>query len=239
MKRNFKIRIENLSRQFEDGTNTIVVLKGINACFEQGKTYAIIGSSGTGKSTLLHLISGLDTPTSGTIFFDTEIVQSLSSVQRVSKIGLIFQSPYLIKELSVLENVMIAGSINGLKESECKVRALSLLKEMGLEKTKEWEVGALSGGQRQRVSIARALMNRPHFLIADEPTGNLDKENADLIIKMLLSCQKKEKMGLIVSSHDPLVTRQMGHAFVLKKGNLCEEVELDFVREKHSRESVL
>jgi len=237
MKRNFKIRTESLGRQFEDGANTIVVLKDINVCFEQGKTYAIVGASGTGKSTLLHLISGLDVPTSGTIFFGTEIVQSLSSVQRVSKIGLIFQSPYLIKELNVLENIMIAGSINGLKEAECKARALLLLKEMGLEKTEKWEVGALSGGQRQRVSIARALMNRPHFLIADEPTGNLDKENAALVIKTLLAYQKKEQMGLIISSHDPSVTRQMEHIFVLKEGNLCEEME--FIKRENAWENVL
>lgn len=225
MNRNFKICVQNLNRQFRDGNKKIIVLQDVSISFEQGKTYAIMGASGSGKSTLLHLIAGLDVPDGGTIFFGEHNLTFLSSRERASSVGLVFQSPYLIKELTVLENVMIAGTINDLSEKMSNEKALFLLEEVGLEMVKDWDVGALSGGQRQRVSIARALMNDPAFLIADEPTGNLDEESGAALIKMLLGYRKKRGMGIIISSHDRLVTSQMEHVFILKGGMLSEIVK--------------
>jgi len=233
MEGSLEVCLQSVTKSFCDENRQITILKNINACFQQGKTHAIVGASGVGKSTLLHLIAGLDKPTSGKILIGSDEISSLSSLERASKIGLVFQSPYLIKEFSVIENVMLAGKISGLSEIECKKKALYLLKEVELEQTENWEIGKLSGGQRQRITLARALMNEPSFLIADEPTGNLDEVTGNVVMSMILSYQKKSGMGIIISSHNPAVTSLMEKVFILKNGCLIESVE--FVKAHEQR----
>lgn len=218
------LKTQDLSKKFIQGTNEIVVLKDINTFFTQEKTYAITGISGSGKSTLIHILAGLDTPTTGTVLFNDTIINTFSSSQRShflnQSIGLVFQSPYLLRELSIVENVLLPGLISGKTKSNCLARAEKLLKKIDLFHKKDSKPGELSGGQQQRVAIARALFNQPEFLIADEPTGNLDIETGNSIIQLLLSCHQEWGMGIILSSHDDYVTQKMDEVYTLHKGIL-------------------
>lgn len=217
---------QEISKTFVQGTEKITVLSTINATFVQQKSYAITGISGSGKSTLMHIISGLDTPTSGTVLFNNQSIQAFSADERShflnQSIGLVFQSPHLIRELSVLENVILPGLIAGVAKNECIQRAEQLLHKVSLSDKKNQKPGELSGGQQQRVAIARALFNEPAFLIADEPTGNLDIMTGKAIVDLLVSCHHEWGMGLIISSHDEYVTQRMGEIYVLEQGTLVK-----------------
>ena len=190
----------------------------------QKKSYAITGISGSGKSTFIHILAGLDTPTTGTVLFNDAILHTFSPTQREhflnKSIGLVFQSPHLIKELSVIENIIIPGLIQGRSHNDCENKAIKLLKKIELLDKKNSKIGELSGGQQQRVAIARALFNDPAFLIADEPTGNLDLATGKNIIDLLLSCQEEWGMGIIVSSHDEYVAEKMNETYELHEGIL-------------------
>lgn len=220
------IEAQGIKKNFIQGERQIAVLKGIDACFEQGKTYAITGVSGTGKSTFLHLLAGLDIPTEGTISFGGKNLAILSSSERSlflnKSIGLIFQSPYLIKELSVVENVMVPGMIAGGGFETCKKRALELLGSVGILEMAESCPMSLSGGQQQRVAVARAIFNEPSFLLADEPTGNLDIKTGKKIVDLLLKCRQQWAMGIIVSSHDSYVAHSMEQVYQICEGILVE-----------------
>ncbi len=211
-------------KNYVQGNSIVPVLKGVSATFEQGKSYAITGVSGSGKSTLIHLLAGLDVPSQGTVHYDGQDINSFAESQKSNflnkTIGLVFQSPYLIKELSVLENVMIKGLIAGRSSAECKDGAVQLLKNVGLEEKIYGYPGQLSGGQQQRVALARALMNKPQFLLADEPTGNLDPQTAQTILDLIIAAQKEWGMGLIISSHDRFVTDRMETVLEVKDGKL-------------------
>ncbi len=214
----------NVYKQYTQGGTTIPVLRGVDALFEQGASYAITGISGSGKSTLLHLLAGLDKPSSGEILFDQTDIGTFSTNERSlflnSKLGLMFQFPYLIKELTAQENVALKGLIGGRSHQECMAQALDLLAHVGLGDQKDVYPGQLSGGQQQRVALARGLMNEPDFLIADEPTGNLDEATGTAVIDLMLRIQEERGMGIIVSSHDEYVTGRMNSIYELKDGIL-------------------
>jgi len=215
---------QDISKTFTQGTEKITVLNTINATFSQEKSYAITGISGSGKSTLMHIISGLDKPTSGIVLFNNQSIHAFSADDRSrflnKSIGLVFQSPHLIRELSVIENVMVPGLINNRSKNECIQRAEELLSKVGLHEKKNSKPGELSGGQQQRVAIARALFNEPAFLMADEPTGNLDLATGKAIVDLLISCHHEWGMGLIISSHDEYVTERMQQVYTLSNGIL-------------------
>ncbi len=215
---------QNISKQFTQGNQQITVLKNITCRFEQNKSYAITGISGSGKSTLIHILAGLDTPTTGTILFNNNSLQLFSSAelkQFLNKsVGLVFQSPHLLKELSVIENIIIPGLINGCSRHHCEKKAIELLKKIELVHKKDSKIGELSGGQQQRIAIARALFNEPAFLIADEPTGNLDIATGKNIVDLMIACQKEWGMGIIISSHDEYVAEKMNEIYELKEGIL-------------------
>jgi len=218
------IAVKNLKKTFVQGDQSLIVLKNINVEFQEGKTYAITGVSGTGKSTFLHLIAGIDEPTKGHVSFDGKDLDKLSANQKneyLNKmVGLVFQYAHLISELSVLENIMLAGLIAGKSSEECKQKALRLLKDVGLEQKAGSQPDSLSGGQQQRVAIARAIFNEPKFLLADEPTGNLDIKTGRKIVDLILKCQQKWGMGVIISSHDPYVAESMEYIYTLSDGIL-------------------
>ena len=219
-----KIEAYNIYKEFYVQNQQENVLNGISATFEQGNTYGITGVSGTGKSTFLHILAGLEEPTSGQVLCNGKNIFQLDNKERNlflnKKIGLLFQQPYLIKELSVLENVMVPGLIAQKPFEDCKKRAEQLLQQVGIEHKKDQLPMTLSGGQQQRVALARALFNEPTFLLADEPTGNLDIQTGKKMIELLLSLVEQNNMGLIVSSHDEYVAEQMQQVFVLQDGLL-------------------
>lgn len=221
-----KIIAENLSKEYEQGKQKLIVINSVSETFEQSKTYAITGCSGSGKSTLLHLLAGIDNPTSGNVLFNNKAISSFSNKEKEKffnkSVGLVFQLPYLIRELTVIENVIIKGLISGLSTKESKKTGMSLLEKTGLVEKANNFPGQLSGGQQQRVAILRAVFNKPKFLLADEPTGNLDEKTGQHIINFLLEYQKEFDMGLIVSSHDNYVTKKMEHIFELKEGKLSK-----------------
>lgn len=200
------------------------VLSDLNAVFQRGHTYAITGVSGTGKSTLLHLLAGIDVPTSGTVMCEDAQGAQVSLYKQSSllnkSIGLVFQSPHLLREFSVIENVMMPGLIAGKSMAECREYARELLEAVGIADKEDAAPMTLSGGQQQRVAIARALLNKPDFLLADEPTGNLDEQTGKLIVDLLKSCQQRWGMGMIISSHDAYVAQSMETIFIVHNGRL-------------------
>jgi len=222
-----KLKAKGLHKSFIQGGKTLEVLHGVDVEFEQGKTYAITGVSGSGKSTLMHLLGGLDTPTSGSVFFDNQNLFEFSASNKDKflnkNLGFIFQFHYLIKELSVLENIILMGLIKGDSRKDCEQRAEKLLEQVGLQDKINSYPTQLSGGQLQRVSILRSIFNKPSFLLADEPTGDLDAENAAIIVDLLLQYRDEWKTGLIICSHDEAVYGKMESVFRLHEGLLKQE----------------
>lgn len=216
------LEVQNLEKSFPELENNLPILKNISAQFMQGHSYAIMGSSGAGKSTLIQLLAGLDSPTAGRVLLNGIALDSFSQQQQVvylqQSIGLLFQLPYLIKELSVIENVMLPALIANKNYDATQKEAAELLKAVELFEKRLNKPGELSGGQQQRVALARALINRPSFLIADEPTGNLDEQTSVSIASLMLELKARWNMGIIVSTHDQYLADQMDQIFVLKNG---------------------
>jgi lipoprotein-releasing system ATP-binding protein len=219
---NDSITVSCLKKKFEQGGKIQAVLNGINMNIIRGKAYAITGVSGSGKSTLLHIIGGLDEPTDGMVLFQGhDIFNNSKKAYILNKfIGFVFQFHYLIKELNVIENVMMPGLICGKSKKDCFEWAKSLVSSIGLEDKLFSCPNQLSGGEQQRVAIARAMFNKPLFVLADEPTGNLDEDNADMVVKFFLKAQREWNMGLVICSHDRSVYDKMDTVYVLHNGQL-------------------
>lgn len=215
-----------VTKKFEQGGEALPVLRGISQAFEQGTSYAIVGVSGSGKSTFMHILGGLDTPSSGRVELFGRSVHASGNERAIflnKHLGFVFQFHYLIKELSVLENVMLPGLIGGFSYMDSLVRARDLLDFVGMGHRAQASPATLSGGEQQRISIVRAMFNKPAFLIADEPTGNLDASNADVAINLLLSGCKSWNMGLILCSHDQSIYSRMNVVFRMVDGILSRE----------------
>jgi ABC-type lipoprotein export system ATPase subunit len=216
------LNAHSIKKSYTQANTIIQVLKGCSATFERGKSYAITGPSGSGKSTLLHILAGLEVPDQGSVLFNNQDISLLSPNQRAqflnSSIGLVFQLPYLIAEFCAIENVMIKGLIQGLDLKECQDRAYVILDKVGLADKASHKSLSLSGGEQQRIAIARALFNKPAFLLADEPTGNLDMETGRRIVNLLLAAQREWNMGIIVSSHDAYIAQRMEKILRLDHG---------------------
>ena len=210
---------------FIEGETSHLVLDNITATFNKGTSYAIQGVSGCGKSTLLHVLSGLEPPTSGEVLYNNHDLTRFQSNQRSNflnrKLGFVFQSHYLISELSVLENVAMVGLISGLSKHKAETNAKALLTFLGLEHRINYQPNLLSGGEQQRVSIARALFNKPEFILADEPTGSLDSVSAKSVMELFLRCQSEWGLGLIVCSHDEAICNGMDRLYQLNQGMLA------------------
>lgn len=219
---------KDIYKSFKQGDKDLQVLKGVNFEFKQGITYALTGVSGSGKSTLLHVLGGLDKPDNGEILFNNHNIYKIRQNKKEDllnqELGFIFQFHYLIKELTVLENIILMGLIKGDSKKDCQKRALELIEYVGLQDKIHSYPTELSGGQQQRVSILRAIFNKPSFLLADEPTGDLDSQNALLIVDLLEQCRKLWGMGLIICTHDSSVFCKMDvvlklHAGILEFGD--------------------
>ncbi len=213
------IALNLISKEFKTFNGHETILQDISITFTQGDSYAIQGKSGSGKSTLLHIIAGLDTPTGGSVTYRLQN-DTPSAINPPPRFGLVFQKPYLIKELSIIENILLPQLIAGIPEKQAHEHAMHLIEAIGLLAKAHIPVPALSGGQQQRVAVARALSTYPPFIIADEPTGNLDPETGQAIIDLLCVYQKKYSIGIILNTHDRSIAEQMAHRYVIENGAL-------------------
>lgn len=197
----------DLGKSYHSGTREIQVLKGVDLSIRPGRTVSIRGESGSGKSTLLNLLAGIETPDTGEVFWEGRSLNGLAEgkrpVLRSLYLGFVFQAYYLIPELNTLENVVLAARIAGQPAREAREKALLLLSELGLEERLQSRPEQLSGGERQRTAIARALVNRPKVLLADEPTGNLDERTAGRVMESLLQAVQRHGAALVLVTHHP------------------------------------
>lgn len=223
-RKNVVIKLVSVGKCFERAGDRPWVLRDISLEFKQGFTYALTGSSGVGKSTLLHIIAGLENPTTGDVLYHDIALSNASQAEHAeylqNTVGLVFQYPYLIPELTVLENVALKGLIVGMSEDERSARAGELLHAVGLGSYADQRPRALSGGEQQRVALARALFLRPQFLLADEPTAHLDTDNAQEIVRLMKKFQHEYGMGVIVCTHDAELAQTMEHVILLKKNTV-------------------
>lgn len=222
------IEIANLTKIYNSGKpNSQTALDNVSFTVSDGELVAVIGKSGAGKSTLLNIVACLDTPTSGSVILDGEEISSASEKKRaavrMNKLGIVTQTPLLVEEISAVENVKLPLVLKKLKMSECNQKAANLLKSVGLEGKIEQTVKTLSGGEKQRVSIARALASDPKIILADEPTGNLDTENASAVFNIL---KNVAKLGIIVIvvTHDADIAGMCDRILELSDGKLKSDV---------------
>ena len=219
------LQIENIYKSFENNGQIIQVLKGINLQVLPGESLAITGPSGAGKSTLLNIMGTLELPSKGKVLFnDSDVYQmdemGLSKI-RNREIGFIFQFHHLLPEFNAEENAMIPALISRYSERKSAEMASAILSQMGLKDRLRHRVGELSGGEQQRVAIARALIMGPKLLLADEPTGNLDKVTGDEITELLLSLNKSQDLALVIATHNLELAHKMSKQLQLVDGRFA------------------
>ena len=223
-----RLLVENVSKQFPTRGDPLVVLREASLQLGQGQNVAILGPSGSGKSTLLSIIGTLEPPTSGRVLLGgqdpAEMAETQLAAFRNRQIGFVFQEHHLLPQCSVLENVLIPTVAGGATRPESIERARMLLARVALSDRLEHRPAELSGGERQRVALARALVNRPTLLLADEPTGNLDRSTAARIGQLMLELQRQEQMMLIVVTHSQRLAALMSRQLELDEGSLRETI---------------
>ena len=209
-----------LKKDYDDGQ--VQALRGVDFRIDQGEFVAIIGSSGCGKTTLLQMLGALDKPSTGSLRYRGDSLPDLvdPSNYRAREIGFIFQSFHLLPTFTALENIQIPMLESDLPASERRGRAMTLLKSVGLEHRAQHFPSKLSGGERQRVAIARSLANGPSVLLADEPTGNLDSENARIILDLLVQLHEEQKMTLVLVTHDMIIARKAARTLQMLDGRI-------------------
>jgi lipoprotein-releasing system ATP-binding protein len=221
------VEIRDLCRSFETAAGSVDVLTGLDLDISEGDRIAIVGQSGVGKSTLLHILGTLDHPTSGDVAFRGESVFDRSREElahlRGHFIGFVFQFHHLLPEFNAIENVMMPGLIQGITPADMRERADTMLRDVGLSHRIEHSVVKLSGGERQRVAVARALVLDPPLVLADEPTGNLDPATGDQVAELLFEMNRTRRTTLVVVTHSKRMAEQLGRVLVLKGGTLSEE----------------
>lgn len=221
------IRASGLSKRFHHNGVTIDVLKRANFDLKKGETVAVVGASGIGKSTLLHILGTLDRPDGGTLFFQKENVFLFNDVQlarfRNKSVGFVFQFHHLLSEFSAIENVMLPVLINGQSKEQARQVAEAILVRVGLKDRLSHKANKLSGGEQQRVALARALVLDPLVLLADEPTGNLDKKNSEQIHALLLELNQERSMSLAVVTHNLELASYMSHVVTIVDGQVVEK----------------
>jgi putative ABC transport system ATP-binding protein len=225
MSGNIILNVEHLSKEFKSGEDTVHVLNDISFAIEEASTCAVVGPSGSGKTTLIAICAGLERPTEGSVFFGETPLHEASEEKlariRNESIGFIFQSFQLLPSLTALENVMVPAEISG--EKHVRGAALELMGRVGLNNRMYHYPAQLSGGEQQRVAIARAFINQPKILFADEPTGNLDAETAQGIIKLIFDLNADNGTTLILVTHDRELTQQAGRVIRLRGGKLIAD----------------
>lgn len=216
------IRVEKLFKSYGNGTKRVDVLKGIDLIFSRGEKAAIVGASGVGKTTLLHVLGTLDRPTAGKVLFEGKDIYTLSeknlAVFRNREIGFVFQFHHLLPEFNALENTIMPCLIQGIPKKEALSRAEAILTLVGLQDRFSHKPGELSGGEQQRVAVARALVLEPKVLLADEPTGNLDAKTGESVFDLLQELNRIKEVTLIVVTHNQKLAEKMSRQIELLDG---------------------
>jgi putative ABC transport system ATP-binding protein len=223
------IRMDNVVKTYGSGATAVHAVKGVNLEVSIGEVVGLVGPSGSGKSTLLQCLGAVIDPTSGKIVLGGEVIydngwriKDLSALRR-DKIGFIFQAPYLIPFISVLDNVALLPMLAGLSNAKARERAMELLTALEVDHRSHAKPSELSGGEQQRVSIARALANKPPFILADEPTAPLDSERSLIVMKLLTTLAKQYQTAIIVVTHDDIIIPRFKRLYRLRDGIAHEE----------------
>jgi lipoprotein-releasing system ATP-binding protein len=217
---------KNITKTYhgESGKPDLTVLKDTSIAIKRGSIVTVVGPSGCGKSTLLHVLGGLDRPDSGTVLWNNqniyEMEQDALAQFRNQNLGFVFQFHHLLPEFTALENIMMPALIAGTSASDAKKRAEKLLDDFGIPGRADHRPSQLSGGEQQRVAMARALMNKPELILADEPTGNLDEENTESLLRLLYNLREKENVSLLLITHEKDIARRSDIIYELTKGSL-------------------
>tara|TARA_A100000164_G_C21853185_1_gene746097 strand:+ start:125 stop:811 length:687 start_codon:yes stop_codon:yes gene_type:complete len=225
------IETKNISKLYKQADQDIIALNNVSISFEKGEFTAIVGPSGSGKTTFLNCIGGLDSPTSGKVMIEEKEITGLSSNElidfRLRNIGFVFQSYNLIPVLTAKENVEFIMLMQGLSESHRNKRSIELLNSVGLEAQLNRRPNQLSGGQQQRVAVARALASKPKFVLADEPTANLDSTSTANLLDIMSKLNKKEKTTFIFSTHDQRVIDRANRIITLEDGKVLSDKKIN------------
>jgi lipoprotein-releasing system ATP-binding protein len=220
------VSVEDVKKSFRKDGSIVEILKGITLTIGEGEFITIMGPSGAGKSTFLHIIGSLDDATSGKVLYRADDIAAYTEQQqsafRNERIGFVFQFYHLLQDFTVIENIMMPLWIKGVKPPEAIAEAERFLKIMGLSQRRDHKPGELSGGEQQRVAIARALVNRPELILADEPTGNLDRKTGREVLSYILSVRETMGSALILVTHDPEVGSAGGRRLTMVDGELFE-----------------
>jgi lipoprotein-releasing system ATP-binding protein len=223
---NSRLMIEavNLTKSFKMAGLELTVLKGINLTIAQGEILAIVGASGAGKSTLLHILGTLDRPTSGTVLFEGQDLFQLSDQKQAEfrnrRIGFVFQFHHLLPEFTALENVCLPAHIQNRSAQDAQAEATSLLKDVGLEHRMNHKPGELSGGEQQRVAVARALIQQPNLVLADEPTGNLDTHTGDALFTLMRTLNRSRGITFVIVTHNEKLSAQADRIIHMEDGQI-------------------
>ena len=226
---NVILKCEKVVNKYDDGALSVQVLNGLDLEVSQGQSVSIIGSSGSGKSTLLHILGGLDRPSEGRVVLMGSDLGQLNQKQlghlRNQYLGFVYQFHHLLPEFSALENVMMPLLIGKKPKAEAEAQAVAMLEKVGLAQRVLHRPSELSGGERQRAAIARALVTRPKCLLADEPTGNLDRKNAQNVLDMMLDLKNELNTSLIVVTHDDELAVRFERVLTMKDGHLHDKTQ--------------
>jgi lipoprotein-releasing system ATP-binding protein len=219
------LECQSVSRSYADGNSTIDVLHDVSFTIAHGEQVAILGSSGSGKSTLLHILGALDNPNTGDVVINGQSISSLSNSQqadfRNQTLGFVYQFHHLLPEFSAIENVAMPLLIAGIKPADAALQSEKMLSQVNLQHRLTHKPAELSGGERQRVAIARALINQPQLVLADEPTGNLDKNTGVAIAELLAELRENLDTAFVIVTHDIEFANQFDRIFTLSDGHLA------------------
>ncbi len=224
MNKDIILQCVQLRKAYTQGDLNVEVLQGIDLSIKSGERVAIMGASGSGKSTLLHVLGGLEKPSAGEVFLDGENLNTISATRqsrlRNRSLGFIYQFHHLLGEFTLLENVAMPLLIGGKSVKHAREQSGELLKRVGLGHRIQHKPGELSGGERQRAAVARALINKPKCVLADEPTGNLDSKTAEQIYQLMLELNQELQVSFLVVTHDPELAERMDNVLHMEDGRI-------------------